>query len=242
MYSQFNLNLRDNPTTTEHFLLFLIYTWTCAAYSLVLFGWNYFLCADDDCMFHPIVVHLVRVMTLLCIGAFLFTSSMLMNVCYGLMTGIGTIDRLKKKATNTMSQSDEEPIPLKDVLTSKHNLLIWSLVGFKVDDEEPNLSLDEEIKISLMRYVRGEDDKSEDDFDQPLRMIMELFRSVFQKEEHNSIRRAIKNSYHLCIHAVSSQPKAVSFCDICFAYTNDGIFTSGWQNKTEASKTVSLAS
>merc|ERR1711915_579479 len=54
-------------------------------------------------------------MTVLCVGAFLFTSSMLMNVCYGLMTGIGTIDRLKKKATNTMSQSDEEPIPLKDV-------------------------------------------------------------------------------------------------------------------------------
>ena len=31
------------------------------------------------------------------------------------MTGIGTIDRLKKKATNTMSQSDEEPIKLTDV-------------------------------------------------------------------------------------------------------------------------------
>lgn len=38
-----------------------------------------------------------------------------MNVCYGIMTGIGTIDRLKKKATNTMSQSDEEPIDLIDV-------------------------------------------------------------------------------------------------------------------------------
>jgi hypothetical protein len=92
-----------------------VYTWTCAAYALSLFGWNYFFCDDEVCTFHPIVVHLVRVMTLLCVGAFLFTSSMLMNVCYGLMTGIGTIDRLKKKATNTMSQSDEEPIPLKDV-------------------------------------------------------------------------------------------------------------------------------
>lgn len=38
-----------------------------------------------------------------------------MNVTYGIMTGIGTIDRLKKKATNTMSQSDEEPIKLEDV-------------------------------------------------------------------------------------------------------------------------------
>jgi len=99
----------------KHFLLFLLYTWTCAAFSLSLFGWNYFFCADEDCTFHVVVVHLVRVMTVLCVGAFLFTSSMLMNVCYGLMTGIGTIDRLKKKATNTMSQSDEEPTPLKDV-------------------------------------------------------------------------------------------------------------------------------
>lgn len=38
-----------------------------------------------------------------------------MNVVYGLMTGIGTIDRLKKKTTGTMSDSDEEPIPLQDV-------------------------------------------------------------------------------------------------------------------------------
>lgn len=99
----------------KHFLLFLIYTWTCSAYALTLFGWNYFFCADEDCTFHVVVVHLVRVMTVLCFGAFLFTSSMLMNVTYGLMTGIGTIDRLKKKATNTMSQSDEEPISLEEV-------------------------------------------------------------------------------------------------------------------------------
>lgn len=99
----------------KHFILFLFYTWICAAYSLTLFGWNYFFCADEDCTFHPVVLHLVRVMTLLSIGAFLFTSSMLMNVCYGIMTGIGTIDRLKKKATNTMNQSDESPIPLVDI-------------------------------------------------------------------------------------------------------------------------------
>jgi hypothetical protein len=33
---------------------------------------------------------------------------MLMNVTYGILTGIGTIDRLKKKATNTVGLSDEE--------------------------------------------------------------------------------------------------------------------------------------
>lgn len=99
----------------KHFFLFLIYTWTCSVFSLLLLGWNYFFCSSDDCAFNIVLVQLVRIMTILSILAFLFTSSMLMNVIYGLMTGIGTIDRLKKKATNTMHESDEEPIPLMDV-------------------------------------------------------------------------------------------------------------------------------
>jgi hypothetical protein len=54
-------------------------------------------------------------MTVLGIGSFLFTSSMIMNVIYGILTGIGTIDRLKKKATSTMNDSIEEPVPLIDI-------------------------------------------------------------------------------------------------------------------------------
>ena len=54
-------------------------------------------------------------MTILSTGSLLFTSSMIMNVIYGVMTGIGTIDRLKKKAMDTMLLSEEEPIALKDV-------------------------------------------------------------------------------------------------------------------------------
>lgn len=40
---------------------------------------------------------------------------MLLNVIYGIMTGIGTIDRLKKKANGTLLDAVNEPIPLKDV-------------------------------------------------------------------------------------------------------------------------------
>eukprot|EP00980_Cylindrotheca_fusiformis_P014415 scaffold3840_cov129-Cylindrotheca_fusiformis.AAC.11 len=40
---------------------------------------------------------------------------MLLNVVYGIMTGIGTIDRLKKKANGTLYDSMDEPVPLKDV-------------------------------------------------------------------------------------------------------------------------------
>ena len=99
----------------KHFLLFLIYTWTCAVFSLLLMGYNYFFCSDETCVFNLVLTQLVRLMTMLSVGAFLFTSSMLMNVVYGILTGIGTIDRLKKKATGTMGDSEEEPIPLQHI-------------------------------------------------------------------------------------------------------------------------------
>ena len=99
----------------KHFILFLVYTWICSAMALMLLGWNYFVCADEDCMFTPVLVQLVRVMSVICVGAFFFTSSMIMNVWYGIVTGIGTIDRLKKKANATIVEADEEPIDLIDI-------------------------------------------------------------------------------------------------------------------------------
>lgn len=54
-------------------------------------------------------------MTVICIATILFISSMLGNVIKGIMTGLGTIDRLKRVATNKLMESTEEPIPLKDI-------------------------------------------------------------------------------------------------------------------------------
>jgi len=99
----------------KHFLLFLLYTWTCCTTALITFGWNYFFCAEESCVFTTVLTQLVRLMTVLSVGAFLFTSSMIMNVVYGIMTGIGTIDRLKKKATGSIDTSDEESIPLSHI-------------------------------------------------------------------------------------------------------------------------------
>ena len=78
-------------------------------------GWNYFFCVHEDCEFNAVLTQLVRLMTILAVGAFLFTSSMIMNVVYGMMTGVGTIDRLKKKANDSMHEGEEEPIPPTDV-------------------------------------------------------------------------------------------------------------------------------
>ena len=52
---------------------------------------------------------------MLCGSAFFFVSSMLLNVTYGIITGIGTIDRLKKKASGKLRESDEPPLKLKDI-------------------------------------------------------------------------------------------------------------------------------
>ena len=73
------------------------------------------MCADEDCTFNIVLTQLVRAVTVLSIGALLFTSSIIMNVTFGIMTGIGTIDRLKKKANGVIMDATEEPIPLKDV-------------------------------------------------------------------------------------------------------------------------------
>jgi len=99
----------------KHFILFLVYTWLASVLALLIFGWNYFLCAEEDCAFTPVLIQLVRVLTVCLFFTLLFTSSMIMNVMYGTMTGVGTIDRLKRKANDTVLESDEEPIPLKDI-------------------------------------------------------------------------------------------------------------------------------
>ena len=85
-----------------------------------------FLLQQGELRITGVLVQLVRIMTVICVGSLLFTSSMLMNVTYGLMTGIGTIDRLKKKATNTMGHSVEEPISLEDVFGMNRSIT-WLL-------------------------------------------------------------------------------------------------------------------
>ena len=99
----------------KHFILFLLYTWCSSSYALVVFGYNYFLCNSDTCIFPDGLIQLVRVMSVLCMGTLLFTSCMLINVTFGIMTGLLTIDQMKKKANHTLLSCDNEPIPLKDV-------------------------------------------------------------------------------------------------------------------------------
>jgi len=99
----------------KHFILFLCYTWTAIFMALFTFAWDYFFCVSESCVFTPMIMHLVRTMTLIGVCALFFVSSMLINVLYGIMTGIGTIDRLQKRADGKLDTSDEEPIELIDI-------------------------------------------------------------------------------------------------------------------------------
>ena len=80
-----------------------------------MFGWNYFFCSSEECIFSPVLIQLVRAMTVLCLGTLVFVSSMLTNVTFGVMTGVGTIDRLKMKADNTWNLAEDEPMELRDI-------------------------------------------------------------------------------------------------------------------------------
>jgi hypothetical protein len=54
-------------------------------------------CDNEKCGFNVVLTQLVQIMTILCVGAFLFMSSMTVNVIYGILTGIGKINQLKKQ-------------------------------------------------------------------------------------------------------------------------------------------------
>mmetsp|Transcript_30964 Transcript_30964/g.64728 ORF Transcript_30964/g.64728 Transcript_30964/m.64728 type:complete len:336 (+) Transcript_30964:410-1417(+) len=107
----------------KSFVLFLCYTWIGSALALVIFGCNYFFCREESCEFSGVLVYLVRVMTLLCIGSLLFTSTILSNMMVGIMTGLGTIDRMKQRLQSTTNNS-ADPLELEDIF-GIGNYLTW---------------------------------------------------------------------------------------------------------------------
>jgi hypothetical protein len=55
-------------------------------------------CDNEKFGFNVVLTQLVKTMTVICVGEFLFMSSMTVNLIYGILTGIGTINQLKKQA------------------------------------------------------------------------------------------------------------------------------------------------
>lgn len=134
----------------KHFILFLCYMWTACAFALMMFGWNYFFCNDDHCTFSVVLVQLVRVMTVICVGTLIFTSSMLTNVTYGVMTGVGTIDRLKMKADDTWGEADNESLELTAIF-GIGDYWTWALPCFDPVFEDYDLVMGHSTPQRLLR-------------------------------------------------------------------------------------------
>mmetsp|Transcript_14871 Transcript_14871/g.35773 ORF Transcript_14871/g.35773 Transcript_14871/m.35773 type:complete len:158 (-) Transcript_14871:77-550(-) len=112
----------------KSFILFLSYTWVASAFALVIFGCNYFFCHHESCEFSGVLVQLVRFMTVICVGSIMFVSSMLANITYGVMTGIGTIDRMKRRMTRPPEYDDDPPLEFEDIFGSGGtNMITWFL-------------------------------------------------------------------------------------------------------------------
>ena len=78
----------------KNFILFLIYTDLASLYMYTIVAIHL---VDDDIAFTGTGLVLARVLIFLLLFAILFTSSMIANQCYGIVTGLGTIDRMKMR-------------------------------------------------------------------------------------------------------------------------------------------------
>jgi len=115
-----------------------------------MFGWNYFFCSSEECTFSPVLIQLVRAMTVLCLGTLVFVSSMLTNVTFGVMTGVGTIDRLKMKADNTWNLAEDEPMELRDIF-GVGDYWTWALPFFDPVFEDYDLAMGYSTPQRLLR-------------------------------------------------------------------------------------------
>ncbi len=142
----------------KFFVLFLVYTWLATVVSMSIVAWNYYLCESVSCLFSDGMLLMCRVMTGLNLAFFVFSSSMIMNTIFGVVTGIGTIDRMKKRQANTLHYSDEEPVPLRDIFGIGPSIW-WALpsdpvfedagrvFGWRWPDEDKEDTLDDQSLI-----------------------------------------------------------------------------------------------
>lgn len=84
----------------KHFLLFLAYTLAVSGYALGLVLYHFIQCvADADICdaYSTLTANLIRALLVLSCATTLFTLSMLMNQFHGIMTGMGTVDRMQRR-------------------------------------------------------------------------------------------------------------------------------------------------
>lgn len=83
----------------KHFLLFLFYAFAVATYAVGLVVYHFVECvAEEYCDdYSTLSANLIRAVLILGCAAMIFTLSMLMNQFQGILTGMGTVDRMQRR-------------------------------------------------------------------------------------------------------------------------------------------------
>lgn len=92
----------------KHFMLFLFYTMVECTYCLVLLGMQWETCTS---CYSPIEKGMVDALLAVSCATLLFVSTMMYNQVYAVVTGIGTIDRMRKRGP----KGSFAPVPWVDV-------------------------------------------------------------------------------------------------------------------------------
>lgn len=114
----------------KHFILFLGYTFTTAVFAMAIIIVHYIRCeTQSGCIFYPgYVSTLSRILLMISFAAALFTFSMFMNQIKGVVSGLGTVDRMQARRRGVGSErgtpADYVPLNWEDVMGAG-NKLCW---------------------------------------------------------------------------------------------------------------------
>lgn len=120
----------------KNFLLFLFYADASSIYILILLTIHLVDCDKRKCnQYSDLTLNLIRVLTCFLVFGVLFTTTMLCNQVYGIVTGLGTIDRMKsKKGVKKVSS----PVPFRHIFGDN---LCFFFLPFEPKFRHPELVL-----------------------------------------------------------------------------------------------------
>ena len=115
----------------KYFILFLFYTLFTTGYAIGLVLYHFVQCmADEYCDdYSTLTANLIRAVLVLSCAAMIFTLSMLMNQFHGVITGLGTVDRMQRRRKEGRirgTPEDYSPMRWEDIF-GDGNKLMWLL-------------------------------------------------------------------------------------------------------------------
>ncbi|CAM9139849.1 unnamed protein product [Scytosiphon promiscuus] len=113
----------------KYFILFLFYALAVTGYAVGLVLYHFIQCvAESYCDdYSTLTANLIRAVLIIAAAAMIFTLSMLMNQFHGVITGLGTVDRMqrrKKEGRIRGGVEDFRPMKWSDIF-GEGNKLMW---------------------------------------------------------------------------------------------------------------------